>query len=188
MQAPYRSAFIGLRVIPDARLTAAIEALNDRLRQACRAFSIENPANYHLTLAFLGKPPLQEALEHFTRGVARVPAADLTAGPLTLRFDALRAFSSRKQPARILWAAPSPSPRLDRIALAFAPSLPPDQPDQTLHLTLARIRALDDAAWVASHLIDQPLIGEGRVTAISLLTNVGSSLYADLRTHDLTPA
>lgn len=168
-----------MRVTPDPALVTSINTVKSHLTAACRDFSIEEPENYHITLAFLGQPPLIDAQTAFTSGLARISAADRN-GPLKLPFQAVQAFGSRKQAARVIWAEPAPNERLNRIAQAFSPWLNHDKDGQIPHLTLARLRSPADSDWATSRLVGQPISGSATLSAIALLANVGTGFYQDL--------
>jgi 2'-5' RNA ligase len=96
-----------------------------------------DPANYHLTLRFLGCVDGVTARD-FTQGLANIVAA-----PFELRLDGLGSFGGHKP--RQIFASIAPSDALESLQRAHeraarAAGLPPEPRNYRPHVTIARLR------------------------------------------------
>lgn len=109
-----------------------------------------DPANYHVTLRFIGDVDGATARE-----VAALLGEARPSAPLTVSFDALASFGGDRP--RALFARVRPTPELARVQaeqekLVRRAGLEPETRKFTPHLTLARlrdVRASDVAAFIA---------------------------------------
>lgn len=109
-----------------------------------------DPANYHLTLRFIGDIDERTA-DEAADALARVERA-----PLTIRLCGLDSFGSRRQPSSI-WARVVPTPALSELQaeqerILQRIGLPAESRRFTPHVTLARLKgasSADVATWLA---------------------------------------
>ncbi len=118
--------FIGLEPTPDFR--HALDELQSRLRVSGTEGRYLDPANLHMTLAFIGEWPQD------LTGV--LPAVDV---PFAITLSHLGIFSG----AKVLWAGVEPSPALDALAARVRMQLddariPYDRQAFAPHITLLR--------------------------------------------------
>ena len=136
-------AFFCLPVVPSVRtaLAAASEAIERKL-DGRTSVSWVRPANYHVTVRFLGEidPMGTVALEQAARDAAG------TVSTFTLPFDRVSCFPSIERP-RVLWiGGDAPKTfrelcvRLNRRLQAL--DYPADRIDDLAHVTLARFKTV----------------------------------------------
>jgi 2'-5' RNA ligase len=177
--------FVGTRIAVGAAnaLAGAAETLARRARDAGLDVRWVPPANYHVTLKYLGWAR-NEAIVAIGDALARAVAG-------TRRFDVqvarLGAFASLER-ATVLWAGiadPAPLAALAgkvdtaMTALGFAAETRPYAP----HLTLARLKAPAALREVVLPLAEQ-MFGGGGVTEVILYeseTKPTGSVYRELR-------
>lgn len=166
--------FVGVPVAPSVAqaLAGAAETLARRARNAGLSLSWVPPANYHVTIAFLGaaRPEAVSAV--------RARLVELAAAGRAFRFRAARlgAFPDRGR-ATVVWAGVEESTgELARLAevvaggmaeLGFARDPRPYHP----HVTLARLREPADVSEVALPLSEQ-VFGESRCDTLTLFNSV----------------
>jgi 2'-5' RNA ligase len=107
-----------------------------------------DPANYHLTLRFLGDVDGHTARD-FAHGLG-----DILASPFELRLQGLSSFGGRKP--RAIFASVEPSGELQSLQRAHeraarAAGLPPEPRNFTPHVTVARLKGASSEA-VATYL------------------------------------
>jgi 2'-5' RNA ligase len=137
-----------------------------------------DPANYHLTLRFLGDVDGATARD-FTLALGEIAAA-----PFELRLDALGSFGGGKP--RAIFASLAPSPDLDALQRAHERAarevgLPPEPRNYKPHVTLARLKGARADA-VAAYLGRQGAImseafGVTRFVVFSSRNSVGGGPY-----------
>ncbi|MEU0519339.1 RNA 2',3'-cyclic phosphodiesterase [Streptosporangium sp. NPDC006007] len=132
--------FVG--VLPPWRARDELTRALGPHRAAWPALRWLDPANWHVTLSFLGEVP-EEILPELDTRLARAAARQ---APMTLSFAGAGAFPSARQ-ARVLWAGVyGPRPRLIRLAGSLgagarrAGAVQTDRRQLRPHLTLARSR------------------------------------------------
>ncbi|MEG6508025.1 RNA 2',3'-cyclic phosphodiesterase [Methyloligella sp. 2.7D] len=113
-----------------------------------------DPANYHLTLRFVGDVDGRTAND-FAANLASVDIDGF--GPFQLRFDGLGSFGGKKP--RAIWAAIAPTEALSALQRAHEwaarkAGLPPEPRNFTPHVTIARLRGTRPQA-VAAYLENQ---------------------------------
>jgi 2'-5' RNA ligase len=167
-----RSLFVGLRPTLTAELEAALGDVRRELSEGIKP-KLVKPRNYHLTVAFMGLPARDVAESSFSRCVAALDDME----PFEVSFDAVSGFGSRRHPARVVFAEPSPSAELDRVGAAFRELA---DRDPVFHLTLARTRTARDGRWVEQHLFGERALGRATVGGVALMANDGSGTYVDL--------
>ena len=107
-----------------------------------------DPANYHLTLRFIGDVDGRTARDFAAN------LDEIVSGPFQLRFDGLGSFGGRKP--RSIWARVAPSEPLAALQRAHEwaarkAGLPPEPRNFMPHVTVARLRGTRAEA-VASYL------------------------------------
>ena len=137
-----------------------------------------DPADYHVTLSFLGPADAER------RACAEAAAASVRAAPFLLSLDHVGCFPR----ARILWcgAHERPGPLLDLVAglngalltCGFEPERRPFQP----HVTLAR-----KAAQVAAYPLDEPVSWPVEAFVLVRSEPEGSARYRVLASWPLVP-
>ena len=173
----YRSIFVGLRVEPDADMAASLRETVLAPLQG-RSASIEDFSNLHITVCFLGKAHVPDAMRLFNQGCETLDLEG--SGPLFLDFHRVAAFGSAKQAVKVIYAEPTPAERLSKIMAAFAGKGSDAYREQKPHVTVARLGSIIDSQWAVSALVGSPLRGQGRVDGVCLLANDGSGLYRTL--------
>ncbi len=176
--------FVGVRISVAAANTLAgcAETLARRARDAGVDLRWVAPANYHVTLAFLGWAgidaigPVCDALEAATAGEGRT----------TFRTSRLGAFSSLDK-ASVLWAGIEDGAALTRLAqsigeatarLGFARDARPFHP----HVTIARLREARAIRDVVLPMAEQ-MFGDTKIDAVTLFeseTKSTGSVYIEL--------
>jgi len=181
---PGKRLFVGVRISVAAANTLAgcVETLARRARDAAVDLRWVAPANYHVTLAFLGWTgvdalgPVCDALGAATAGLDRI----------TFRTSRLGAFPSFDK-ASVLWAGIEDGAALGRLAqsigeavagLGFERDARPFHP----HVTIARLpsaRALRDVVLPMA----EQMFGDTRIDSVTLFeseTNSSGSIYREL--------
>ncbi|MEJ7598066.1 MAG: RNA 2',3'-cyclic phosphodiesterase [Kofleriaceae bacterium] len=172
-------------------LAAAAETLARRARDARVDLRFVAPANYHVTVRFLGQtrsdaiPAIQDALD----------AAVVDATPHKLRTTRLGAFGSLDK-ARVVWAGvEEPTGQLAAIAkrvedacvrLGFVPEPRPFH----AHVTIARLRETLPVREVVLPVAEQ-MFGDTRIDAITLFeseTKSQGSVYREIHRSAFKPA
>lgn len=148
-------AFVGVPVPPERELVTLL----DRLAALRADLKVVDPANLHLTLAFLGEvadaraPDLAEAVRRATRKHA----------PFTTGLAGVGAFPNARHP-RVVWVGATEAQKLTGLALAVrdeiaAAGLVEDGKDFRAHVTVARTRSersMDDLVrFLQSHGRDE---------------------------------
>ena len=149
--------------------------------------TVPPPANWHITLRFLGK------LDHTTleKVLARLDEADI-GGQFDLRFGGLGAFP-RPGRATVLWLgitdgseALADAAAAVEGAVVRAGFMPEERPFHS-HLTLSRIRPPEDVreliAAVPPFPLRQPV---DRITVFESVLGRGPAVYVPLETFPLT--
>ncbi len=182
---PGKRLFVGARISVAAANTLAgcAETLARRARDAGVELRWVAPANYHVTLAFLGWTGV-EAIGPVCDALAAATAAE---SRIAFRTSRLGAFPSLDQ-ASVLWAGiedGAPLARLARsigealAALGFARDARPYHP----HVTIARLPATRAIRDVVLPMAEQ-MFGDTRIDAVSLLeseTKSSGSVYHELQ-------
>lgn len=193
-----RRLFFALEFTQEVR--AATADLAERLRKAahftpCRIVWVE-PANYHLTLYFLGE---------LTQQTADALAADLAQSaaalePFLLDLRHVSTFPAEgRQPPRVLWVGIHQAPTGLMAARQLCASmiaragLPVPQQDFSPHLTLARFKSTKGVHAFRKMLEGYQFtkLGKSEVTRIVLmesLTGKGPATYVPFATGDFSPA
>ena len=130
--------FVGLQ--PSQAVREALTSLQERLRAAGVEGRYLDPANLHLTLAFIGEWP-----EDVTACLPPVGE------PFALTLSHIGVF----QRAKVLWAGVEPCPALDALAARVrqnlqAAGIPFDPQPFNPHITLIRKPVLPDAALLGT--------------------------------------
>jgi 2'-5' RNA ligase len=182
---PGKRLFVGVRISVATANTLAgcAETLARRARDAGVDLRWVAPANYHVTLAFLGWTGV-EAIGPVCDALAAATAAE---SRIAFRTSRLGAFPSLDQ-ASVLWAGiedGAPLARLARsigeamAALGFARDARPYHP----HVTIARLPATRAIRDVVLPMAEQ-MFGDTRIDAVSLLeseTKSSGSVYQELQ-------
>ncbi|MEN5084646.1 RNA 2',3'-cyclic phosphodiesterase [Bosea sp. TWI1241] len=146
------------------------------------------PADYHLTLRFLG-----DVDRHMARDVDAA-LSDIAAAPLTVTLDQLGSFGGDKP--RAVFARVQPTPQLSELQADLERAmrrlgLPPETRRFTPHVTLARLREtspLDLADYLARHPIVQPIVFTARRFAVfSSRDSIGGGPYLLEAAYPLDP-
>ena len=184
MTATSKRLFVGAQLSINTvnALAGAAETLARRARDARVELRFVAPANYHLTLRFLGQtraetiPAVCDALD---RAVIGTPV-------MKVKTTRLGAFSSLDK-ARVVWAGVEEPGQLATLAkkiedacvgIGFQPELRPFH----AHVTLARLREARPVREVVLPLAEQ-MFGDTRIDAISLFESETKSqgpLYREL--------
>jgi 2'-5' RNA ligase len=137
-----------------------------------------DPANYHLTLRFLGDVDGHTARD-FAHGLG-----DILASPFEITLQGLSSFGGRKP--RAIFASVAPSEALQSLQRAHeraarAAGLPPEPRNFTPHVTVARLKGSSSEA-VATYLERQGgLLGESfevsRFVLFSSRASIGGGPY-----------
>lgn len=182
---PGKRLFVGARISVAAANTLAgcAETLARRARDAGVELRWVAPANYHVTLAFLGWTGV-EAIGPVCDALAAATAAE---SRIAFRASRLGAFPSLDQ-ASVLWAGiedGAPLARLARsigeamAALGFARDARPYHP----HVTIARLPVTRAIRDVVLPMAEQ-MFGDTRIDTVSLLeseTKSSGSVYQELQ-------
>jgi 2'-5' RNA ligase len=181
--------FIGVPVAPAVgqSLAAAAETLARRARGAGLTPRWVAPANYHVTLAFLG------ATRPEAVGAVRARLSEVAASGQRFRFRAARlgGFPSLAA-ADVLWAGvEDPSGELARLADAVAVAMADlgfrrDPRPYHPHVTVARLRPPSDLSEVALPVSEQ-VFGETRCDTLVLFDSVTNSNGSAYRVEALAP-
>ena len=181
---PGKRLFVGARISVATANTLAgcAETLARRARDAGVELRWVAPANYHVTLAFLGWTgvetvgPICDALAAACAGEPR----------LTIRTSRLGAFGSLDK-ATVLWAGIEEPAALTRLAgavaeamagLGFARDARPYHP----HVTIARLREARAIRDVVLPMAEQ-MFGDTRIDAVTLFeseTKSNGSVYSEV--------
>lgn len=177
MTAPARRLFVGVPVAPAVAhaLAGAAETLVRRARTAGVALSWVPPANYHVTLAFLGaaRPEVVTAVR------AQLTAVTADGRGFRFRVGRLGAFPSAER-ATVLWAGvEDASGELARLADAVAAAMTElgfarDRRAFHPHVTLARLREPGAISDLILPLSEQ-VFGETRCDALTLFESSSDS-------------
>jgi RNA 2',3'-cyclic 3'-phosphodiesterase len=120
--APLR-LFVGMRLPADAQ-TLLAERARRVAAAAAPGLRLVRPANYHVTLAFIGDPSPATPMELTAALEAYLPPVLATALPVDATVDRWGAFPSRRRP-RVAWAGIADDGTLGHIAAAVAAALAP---------------------------------------------------------------
>jgi RNA 2',3'-cyclic 3'-phosphodiesterase len=166
---PGKRLFVGARISVAAANTLAgcAETLARRARDAGVDLTWVAPANYHVTIAFLGWTgvetigPICDALAEATAGEPRI----------TFRTSRLGAFSSLDK-ATVLWAGVEDNGALTRVASAIAEAMatlgfPRENRPYHPHVTIARLREARALRDVVLPMAEQ-MFGDTRIDAVTL--------------------
>jgi 2'-5' RNA ligase len=147
------------------------------------------PADYHITLRFLGD------VDRRTANEADAMLADIEAYPFEVTLDALGSFGGDKP--RAVFARVQPSPRLTELQgdlerMARKLGLPAEGRKFVPHVTLARLRdgsPLDVAHYLGLHPIVRPIsFTARRIALMSSRDSVGGGPYVLEAAYPLGPA
>jgi 2'-5' RNA ligase len=162
--------FVAIDVPPDAR--DAVARAQARVRKGAAAADVRwtEPAQIHLTLAFLGTVA-EERVASVSAALDPVAAA---AGPLTLAAAGLGAFPSIRRP-RVLWAGVAGD--VERLAAlagtvqgALAPlGFLPEARPFSAHLTIGRVRTPRGAGALAAAIEEAHAMPLGSWTAAEVV-------------------
>lgn len=185
---PARRAFVALPIPDDVR--AALETVQQSLRGAGADAAWVHPADFHLTLAFLGDLPAPAAQD-----VAG--ALDLVASsspPCLFRIDGVGAFGPPSSP-QVVWAGVEPGAALldlqRRVTEALkASGCAPDERPYAPHITLARIRGTRRVAELTSRMASSRSgirreVRAARILLMCSMLEASSARYAVLHTAHL---
>ena len=176
--------FVGARISVGAAnaLAGCAETLARRARDAGVELRWVAPANYHVTLAFLGWTGV-EAIRPVCDALAQAVAG---APRITFRTSRLGAFAALDR-ATVLWAGIEDGAALTRLAgsigeamgtLGFAREDRPFHP----HVTIARLREARAIRDVVLPMAEQ-MFGDTRIDAVTLFeseTKSSGSVYLEL--------
>lgn len=148
-----------------------------------------DPADYHITLRFLGD------VDRRTANEADAMLADIGGYPFEVTLDGLGSFGGDKP--RAVFARVQPSPKLvelqgDLERIARRLRLPPESRKFVPHVTLARLRdssPLDVADYLSLHPIVRPIsFTTRRLALMSSRDSVGGGPYVLEAAYPLGPA
>ena len=176
--------FVGARISVGAAnaLAGCAETLARRARDAGVELRWVAPANYHVTLAFLGWAgvdtigPVCDALQAAVAGEPRI----------TFRTSRLGGFASLDQ-ATVLWAGIEDATALTRLATSIGAAMaglgfPRDARPYHPHVTIARLREARAIRDVVLPMAEQ-MFGDTRIDAVTLFeseTKSSGSVYLEL--------
>lgn len=185
--------FLGVRLSMDA--IRALGELAESLRQAAydAGFQVRwvAPANYHITLKFLGvtDPEIATALrDRLEPRIREVPRFEFSVSHMG-------AFPAPEN-ARVLWAGvDDPSAGLTRLAEIIEREVaelgfPPEKRAYHPHVTLGRVKRVDDLSSLVRPLSEQVFRGVRADSVIlfeSIMKSTGSE-YVDRARFGLSPA
>jgi 2'-5' RNA ligase len=181
---PGKRLFVGARISVSAANTLAgcAETLARRAKDAGVDLRWVAPANYHVTLAFLGWTRVEaigsvcDALAAATTGLPRI----------TFRTSRLGAFPSLDQ-ASVLWAGIEDDAPLERLAQSVREAMaglgfPRDARAYHPHVTIARLRETRAIRDVVLPMSEQ-MFGDTKIDAVTLFeseTKSNGSVYREL--------
>lgn len=188
--------FVGIEL--EEAVRAAIAALQDRVRAAAPGADVRwvDPANFHLTVTFLGDQP-----------DARLPEIKAICGELAARTPDFRftvrgasAFPKRGPVLKTLWVgvtgdgAEKWKALVKRAETPFAETLgAPREGGLAPHITLGRVKSISEmeslrAALAAEADTDCGTQAAGRITLIQSFLDPGGAVYKNLRAWPLQQA
>lgn len=131
-------AFVAIRLSPD--VDEAVSAFQADLRRLGGDISWTAPANFHLTLRFLGNRVTSEFIESIIAGLRPIAAAT---APFMVQAHGAGAFPSLDRP-RVIWIGLVDGPLAEVAAqvesLSVKCGLEPENRGFTPHLTIGRVR------------------------------------------------
>lgn len=189
---PGKRLFVGVRISVATANTLAgcAETLARRAKTAGVDFRWVAPANYHVTLAFLGWTGIDaigyvcDALSAATTGLERI----------AFRTSRLGAFPSLDK-ASVLWAGLEDSAPLGRLARSVGEAMvalgfPREARAYHPHVTIARLRDARAIREVVLPMAEQ-MFGDTKADAMTLFeseTKSNSSVYRELEKISFRPA
>ena len=181
MKSPYYRTFIGLPLQVQAPFLKARAQLMEVLKE--ERISWTNPAQYHVTLRFLGdtEPAEIEKIGNALQDGIANP------GRINLAITGLDSFGPKKRP-RVIWAGFEKNDFFGRLKMDVDRSLelcgiPEEGQDFRAHLTLGRVRSLKDlqgyyqAIEGISHQFTGPVLFDRLVFFRSILGSGGPEYH-----------
>ena len=189
---PGKRLFVGARVSVSVAnaLAGCAETLARRARDAGADLRWVAPANYHVTLAFLG----WTGLETIDRVCDALAAAVAGESRMTFRTSRLGGFPSLDH-ASVLWAGTEDSAALTGLARSIGEAMaglgfPRESRPYHPHVTLARLRSSRAIREIVLPMAEQ-MFGDTRIDAVTLFeseTKSTGSVYREVRKIAFKPA
>ncbi len=165
--------FIAIK--PDSTVFNAIKAFQMELRSACPYKEIRwvNPAQFHLTLQFLGETSQSD----LPKLISNMKTVAEKSKPFNLHYEGVGYFGSAIKP-RVLWLSTKKSSELKELfnqILTATTFLPIENPGRlTPHITLARFSnsiIKEDAQKITNYInsLEKPDLGITQTDAIELI-------------------
>jgi len=154
--------FVALDIPEEVR--AAIGALIERLRPACRIARWVRIEGIHVTLKFIGEVP-PEKIEPIKASLSQIRFPNFPSKAIDLKFRGVGFFPNERRP-RVLWAGIEAGAELGGLAAAVETSLEPlgiarEQRVFSPHLTLARFEMRKKPAGSAFDLLRETISKAG---------------------------
>ncbi len=187
-----RRLFVGLRVslATANQLSRAVETLARRARDGGLELAWVPPANFHLTLKFLGwtrsaaVDAVRDALERAVTGCSRFTFKTTRLGAFPAVDKASVLWAGVEEPTGAL-AALATAVETSMIGIGYAAESRPYHP----HVTLARLREIRAVKELVLPIAEQ-MFGDTRVDAVTLYeseTKPTGSVYKEISRIDVKP-